>query len=242
MLFESVIRKINATVQALSYVEHRIMLLLKDECALCKRVVSSSYLKRCSRCGRLYCFDCTTFTKDGYIICLNCTRREVSPRRFGTKYSPLSRYLLRRGMFTSKVVLPIREIEGIIGDNLPLNALRDSEWWNNAKSRPWVTVGWHVESVDVNERSVTFIQVAEPKLKPRRKESRKTEFFKRPLRFPKPKRAMLPSKTKIAKAQARMRNIERQRLTSQQQQGKLPSKRAYEKRLFKPDAKPSKSD
>jgi len=218
------------------------MLLLKDECGLCKRVVSSSYLRRCSRCSRLYCFDCTTHTKDGYIICLNCARREVSPRRFGTKYSSLSRYLLRRGMFTDRVVLPIKDIEGIIGDNLPLNASRSAEWWSNTKGRPWVTVGWHVESVDMNERTVTFIQVAKPAVKQKKKENKKTDFFKRPLRFPKPKRPLLPSKTKIAKAQARARNIERQRLTNQQRRGKLPSKPAYEKRLFKPGARPSKSD
>jgi len=217
------------------------MLLLKDECALCKRVVSSSYLRRCSRCNRLYCFDCTTYTKDGYIICLNCARREVSPRRLGTKYSPLSRYLLRRGMFTGRVRLPIREIEGIIGANLPLNASKDSEWWNNTKGRPWVSVGWHVESVDMNERTVTFIRIAKPVTRRKKKESRKTEFFKRPLRFPKPKRAMLPSKTKIAKAQARARNVERQRLGNHRQRGKFAPKPAYEKRLFKPDAKPSTS-
>lgn len=217
------------------------MLLLKDECGLCKRVVSSSYLRRCSRCSRLYCFDCTTYTKDGYIICLNCARREVSPKRLGTKYSSLSRYLLRRGMFTDRVVLSIKDIEGIIGDNLPLNASGSAEWWNNTKGRPWVTVGWHVDSVDMNERTVTFVRVAKPTVKQKKKENKKTDFFKRPLRFPKPKRAMLPSKTKIAKAQARARNIERQKLINQQQRGKFP-KPAYEKRLFKPEARPSKSD
>ena len=221
---------------------HRDMLLLKDECALCGRVVSSSYLSRCSRCGKLYCFDCTTRTKDGYIICLNCARREVSPRRFGTKYSSLSRYLLRRGMFTDRVVLRIGEIEGIIGDNLPTNASRDAEWWSNSKGRPWVTVGWNVEKVDLDSHTVTFIRVAVPQKKPKKKESKKTEFFKRPLRFPRPKRPMGPSKTRIAQAQARLRNIERQRLVSQQQRGRHRSKPAYEKRLFKPDAKPSTSD
>jgi len=217
------------------------MLLLKDECALCGRVVSSSYLRRCSRCGKLYCLQCITFTKEGYIICLNCARREVSPRHLGTKYSPLSRYLLRRGRFTERVVLPISEIEGIIGDNLPLNASRDSKWWSNTSGRPWAAVGWHVESVDMNNRTVTFIRVAKPEIKRKKKESQKTEFFKRPLRFPLPKRPILPSKTRIARAQARARNIERQRLMTQQQRGKVP-KSAYEKRLFKPDAKPSTSD
>ncbi len=216
------------------------MLLLKDECSLCKRVVSSSYLRRCIRCGRLYCFDCTTFTKDGYLICLNCARREVTPRYVGTRYSSLSRYLLRRGMFTDKVVLRISEIEAIIGDNLPLNATRDSDYWNNSKSRPWVTVGWNVENVDLSNRTVTFIRVAQVQRKPKKRENKKTEFFKRPLRFPRPKRKMQPSKTKIAQIQARARNVER--LRTSQQKGKFQPRSAYEKRLFKPDAKPSTAD
>jgi len=225
----------------------RDMLLLKDECALCKRVVSSSYLRRCLRCGKLYCFDCSTFTPEGYVICLNCARREVSPRKLGTKYSPLSRYLLRRGMFTGRVVLSIAEIEGIIGNNLPLGATRDSEWWRNtrftAQGRAWMDVGWNVESVDINIRTVTFIRVERLESKPRKKTRirKKTEFYKRPLRFAKHKKPKLPSKTRIAQAQARLRNIERQRMMSQQYPSKPPTKSAYEKRLFKPEAKPSKS-
>jgi hypothetical protein len=144
-------------------------------------------------------------------------------------------------MFTDRVVLRIGEIEGIIGGNLPLNATRSIEYWNNAKSRPWVTVGWRVESVDLSNRVVTFIRVAQPQKKPKKRENKKTEFFKRPLRFPRPKRKMEPSKTRVAQIQARARNIERQRI-SQQQKGKFQPRSAYEKRLFKPDAKPSAAD
>jgi len=224
------------------------MLLSKDECTLCKRVVSSSYLRRCLRCGKLYCIDCSMYTPEGYIICLNCARRQVSPRRFGTKYSQLSRYLLRRAMFTDRAVLPFAEIEGIIGDNLPLSASRDNEWWSNtrftAQGRAWIDVGWNVESVDLQNRTVTIIRVAKPetKWKKKEKESKKTEFFKRPLRFPERKKPALPSKTKVALVQARARNIERQKMAGQpQQRGKFPTKSAYEKRLFKPEAKPSKA-
>ncbi|HKZ95189.1 MAG TPA: hypothetical protein VJ249_11525 [Candidatus Bathyarchaeia archaeon] len=160
----------------------------------------------------------------------------------GTKYSSLSRYLLRRGMFTGRVVVPIGDIEGIIGDNLPINASREAEWWNNTRSRPWVAVGWHVERVDLDNHTVTFIRVAKPAVRPRKKENKKTEFFKRPLGFPKPRRAAQPSKTKIAKAQARARNIERRRMMTEQQRGKIQPRSAYEKRLFKPDAKPSTAD
>lgn len=223
------------------------MLLLKDECALCKRVMSSSYLRRCVKCKQLYCFDCTTFTQDGYVICLNCARRAVSPPRLGTKYSPLTRYLLRRGMYTDRVVLPFGEIGAIIGSDLPLSAFRDSEWWKNTRSsahgRAWMDIGWEVENVDISKRTATFVRVAKPEpdrpvKKP--KENKKTEFFKRPIRFPERKKPMLPSKTKIARVQARLKNIERQRMTGQTRGGR-PTTPIYEKRLYKPEAKPSKA-
>ena len=214
---------------------------------MCKRVVPSSYLRRCFRCGRLYCFDCTMYNPEGYIICLNCARRAVSPTKFGTKYSSLSRYLLRRGMFTDRIVLRFAEMEGIIGDNLPFAALRDPDWWRNtrftAQGRAWIDVGWTVENVDMSKRTVSLVRVSQPKETKRRtktKENRKTEFFKRPLRFPRPKKPMLPSKTKIAKVQARLRNIERQ-MAEGQMRSKSPSRSAYEKRLFKPGAKPSRT-
>lgn len=223
------------------------MLLSKDECALCKRIAPNSYLRRCFRCGRLYCFDCTTYEQEGYIICLNCARRAVSPTRFGTKYSSLSRYLLRRGMFTNRVVLRFADVEGIIGNTLPFAALREPDWWRNTRStahgRAWTDVGWTVENTDMSKRTVSFVRVSEPKEAKRRtkiKENRKTEFFKRPLTFPRPKKPMLPSKTRIAKVQARLRNIERQ-TTGSRMLTKLPSRSAYEKRLFKPEAKPSKT-
>ncbi len=218
------------------------MLLLKDECALCKRVLSSSYLRRCVRCGELYCFDCSTFTSDGYIICLNCARRAVSPRKLGTKYSPLSRYLLRRAMFTDRVILPFAEIEGVIGDNLPRTATHDSEWWKNSRStvqgRAWIDVGWNVESVDMDNRTVRLIRVAKPETRPKNKarEKKKAESYRRPLRPVRRKKPALPSKTRISKVQARLKNIERRKTAGYQ-----PAKSAYEKRLFRPSARPSKN-
>jgi hypothetical protein len=150
-------------------------------------------------------------------------------------------------MFTSRIVLPFAEMEGITGDNLPFAALRDPDWWKNtrftAQGRAWIDVGWTVENVDMSKRTVSLVRVSQPKETKRRtktKENRKTEFFKRPLRFPRPKKPMLPSKTKIAKVQARLRNIERQ-MAEGQMRSKSPSRSAYEKRLFKPGAKPSRT-
>jgi len=223
------------------------MLLLKDECSLCKRIVSSSILRRCFRCGKLYCFDCNTFTKEGEIICLNCARRMVSPKKLGTKYSPLSRYLLRRGQFTDRVVLPFAEIEGIIGDNLPFGAIRDAEWWSNnrgsAQGRAWIDIGWRVQDVDLKKRTVTLIRVAEipVKTEKRSKKSTPKTWAKKTFRLSRPKRRMPPSKTKLAKAQARLKNVERERVAIQRFTGKFKPRSAHEKRLFKPEAEPSKS-
>lgn len=224
----------------------RALLLLKDECTLCKRVVSSRYLRRCLRCGKPYCIDCTMFTPDGYIICLNCARRAISPRKLGTKYSPLSRHLIRRAMFTNKAVLRFATIEGIIGDNLPVTASRDSEWWKNTRFTPqgraWIDVGWNVESADINKRTVTLVRIAKTEIKREKKTRKKkqTAFFKS-LKRRRLKRPMLPSKTKIAQTQARLRNIERRNTTGRSPRGRFPAKSAYEKRLFKPETKPSKT-
>jgi len=171
----------------------------------------------------------------------------VSPKKLGTKYSPLSRYLLRRAQFTDRVVLPFAEIEGIIGDNLPFGAIRDAEWWantrGNAQGRAWIDVGWNMQDVDLNNRTVTFIRAAQPEIKQRKKtkQKKKTEFFLQPLRRTRRKRPTSPSKTKIAQAQARLRNVERRKQVSQQYRRGKVSKSAFEKRLFKPEAKPTKT-
>ena len=140
------------------------MLLLKDNCSLCDRVFPHFALRRCYRCKRLYCRDCTMYTKDGEIICLNCARRTVSPKKLGTKYSPFSRYLLRRGKYTSQVRLSFAKIEGIITDNLPFGAIRSQEWWKNTSStsqgRAWLNVGWKVQDVDLSKRMVTLARDA----------------------------------------------------------------------------------
>jgi len=222
------------------------MLLLKDNCSLCGRIFRHSALRRCYRCGRRYCKDCITFTKDGEVLCLNCARRMVSPKKFGTKYSPFSRYLLRRAKYTSHVTLSFVEIEGIIGDNLPFGAMRSREWWTNtsrtSQGQAWLNVGWKVQDVDLNKKTVTLERVAGGETEPRKKRKRRKEsipVFELPVK-PKPRR--IPSKTKIAKAQARMKNVERKRTSGKRYKGRLKPKPAQEKRLFKPEAKPTMQD
>jgi hypothetical protein len=172
----------------------------------------------------------------------------VSPMKYGTKYSPLSRYLLKRGHFTDRAVLSFAEIEGIIGDNLPFKAVRDPEWWANtrgsAQGRAWIDVGWEMQNVDLSKRTVTFMRVAvvEVKIEKKRKKKTQTTFFKKKtFQTLRPKRRGPPSKTRMAQAQARLRNVERETTTIQRFKGKFKPRSAYEKRLFKPEAKPSKA-
>ncbi len=221
------------------------MLLLKDNCSLCERLFPHYALRRCYRCRRMYCRDCITFTKEGEILCLNCARRIVSPRKLGTKYSPFSRYLLRRAKYTNQVTLSFADIEGIIGDDLPRGAVRNHEWWTNTSStsqgQAWQNVGWKVQDVDLNKRTVTLSRVAEVEAKPRKRRRRRKKSA--PFELPaKPKRRCLPSKTKISKVQARLKNVERKRSSIRRHKGKFKPKPAQEKRLFKPEAKPTIKD
>jgi hypothetical protein len=144
-------------------------------------------------------------------------------------------------MFTDRVVLSFSEIEGIIGDNLPLTATCDSQWWTNSRStaqgRSWVDVGWNVEIVDMDNRKITLVRVAKPKIGAgkRTRMTKKVETYRRPPKHVRTRKPQPPSRTRIAQVQARLKNIERRKSAGYQNQ-----KPAYEKRLFKPEAKPSK--
>jgi hypothetical protein len=86
------------------------------------------------------------------------------------------------------------------------------------------------------------VAVVEVKIEKKRKKKTQTTFFKKKtFQTLRPKRRGPPSKTRIAQAQARLRNVERETTTIQRFKGKFKPRSAYEKRLFKPEAKPSKA-
>ena len=222
---------------------------MKDECNLCSRVLPLYSLQRCPRCKKLYCRSCMTtnlWSEHRDLICLNCARRIVAPKRAGTKYSPLREYLWRRGKFTNHATLTFARIEGIINNNLPLGALRNEEWWNNnqttTQGHAWKSAGWEVQSIDLKKRIITFkktvTETAQPQKEKRRKTSPTQPFTPVPV---KPRRIPKPSKTRIAKAVARAKNIERKRAETPYKT-KFKPKPAYEKRLYKTDAKPTSKD
>jgi len=223
---------------------------MKDECRLCKRVLSIYLLRRCHRCGKLYCRSCMTtnlWDEQRALVCLNCARRIVSPPKISSKYSSLREYLYRRGRYSSLVTLTFLKIEGIINGDLPFGALRKEEWWRNSSNtsqgHAWMSGGWKVQSVSLKDRLVTFKKIAQdqPTLilrRRRRKKSEKKTFTPVPV---KPRRVRKPSKTRISKVLARTRNIERRRMSSSLKI-KMKPRSAYEKRMYKPEAKPSRQD
>ena len=215
----------------------------KDECGICKRVLSTGYLRRCQRCGRLYCRDCMVpdvVTGDPRrLYCLNCARRVVSPTTVST-YGGLTGYLRFRGAFTSTVKLAFARIDGIIGENLPMSAYRSGKWWENSPTAPhargWLDAGWEVQEVNLKEGYVTFKKV---KQMPMKRKSAGSEIKKpfTPVRVKIPK-SKVPSKTKISRLYARIKNVERRRTSMPVYRGSLKPRPTYEKQLFKPDEKP----
>ncbi len=176
------------------------------------------------------------------LLCLNCARRIVSPRSV-SKYSGLTGYLKFRGSFTDTVQLSFAKMDGIVGDNLPMEAYKAEKWWENVPShlhaKGWLDAGWEVQSVNLKEGYVVFHKVREVKTGSFGRKTRRNQI-KKPftpvrVRLPKPK---VPSKTKVSKLYARIKNLERQRKAMPHYHGSFRPKPKYEKRLFKSDEKP----
>ena len=217
---------------------------LKDECKLCGRVLPYSYLRRCQRCGKLFCLDCMVpdvLTGDtGRLFCLNCAKKAVSLKS-KNKYEALTSYLRFRAAFTDTVRLSFAQIDGIIGDNLPLTAYRSEEWWgnipSNAHAKAWLNAGWEAKEVNLKEAYVVFQKVkAQQTISVERKKKEKSQQPQKPF-TPPPSRIFTrrkPSKTKIAKLYARLKNIERMRTAQPKLPGNFKPKPIHEKRLLKP--------
>lgn len=216
---------------------------LKDECGLCGRVLPYRYLRKCQRCGRLYCRDCMVpeVTTGDYMrmFCLNCARKTISPKT-SKKYDTLTNYLKFRATFTKTIKLSFARIDGIIGENLPMSAYRNETWWNNTPTnihaKAWLDAGWQIEEVNLKEGYVVFqkVKTIPPRRKASKKEIRKP-FTPVRVRIPKSNK---PSKTKISKLYARLKNIERQKTQMPLYRGNLKPKPKHEKKLFKPEKKP----
>lgn len=166
------------------------------------------------------------------LLCLNCARRSVVPKLSSDKFGGLTRYLRFRGAFTGTVKLSFSRIDGIIGENLPMAAYRNEGWWNNNQenvhARGWLTAGWTVEEVNLKEAYVVFRKVREAPAQKSAYAKIEKPFTPVPVRR---LRSKVPSRTKVSKLYARVKNIERQRATAPQYRG-LGTKRKSKTRLI----------
>ena len=153
------------------------------------------------------------------LLCLHCARRVVSPRTV-SKYAGLESHLKFRGAFTGLVKLSFARIDGLIGSNLPIEAFREESWWNNsstsAHAKAWLNAGWEVQEINFKEGYVVFKKVREVSFKKlgRRKLEINKPFTPVPVHRP---RSKVPSKTKVSKLYARIKNMERNRALERRQ-------------------------
>jgi len=221
-----------------------VVAMVKDECGICGRVLRVAYMRKCQRCKRLFCRDCMVpdvATGDPTVmLCLHCARRVVSPRS-RSKYGGLTGHLKFRGAFTRLVRLSFARIDGLIGSNLPMSAYRDEAWWSNSPSsthaKAWLDAGWEVKEVNLKEGHVVFKKVRNVPFKRSKRAKSKIDkpFTPVPVRASKRK---APSKTKVSKLYARIKNLERQRAAGRGHIRGFKPKPQHEKKLFKPDEKP----
>jgi hypothetical protein len=205
---------------------------VKDECGICGRVLRVAYMRKCERCKKLFCRDCMVpdvATGDpNAMLCLHCAKRVVSPRTVG-KYDGLANHLKFRAAFTGLVRLSFARIDGLIGSSLPINAFRDEAWWSNSSSsvhtKAWLNAGWEVQDINLKEGFVIFKKVANVPFRKstRRKHEINKPFTPVPVHRP---RSKVPSKTKVSKLYARIKNMERNRALERRQiRGFKPKRR-----------------
>jgi hypothetical protein len=121
-----------------------------------------------------------------------------------------------------------------------MDAYRSEEWWRNTpgseRAKGWLDAGWEVQEVNLKEGFVVFKKVREVEFKRKAKTSEIKPFIPVRVRIPKSK---TPSKTKVSRLYARIKNIERQRTMMPRYHGSFKPKPKHEKSLFKPDEKSS---
>lgn len=78
----------------------------------------------------------------------------------GSKYYPLYDYLQRCN--DEETALTFAEIESMMGSSLPASARHRKNWWSNRdtpsalQAGAWVSAGYHVKTVDIEQGTVTF--------------------------------------------------------------------------------------
>ena len=80
-----------------------------------------------------------------------------------SKYDPFRYYLAGKGSEEQALRLSFDDIESIIGTELPKTAIADRTWWANTirsnHARSWLTPGWKVDKVNLDQGFVLFIRI-----------------------------------------------------------------------------------
>lgn len=85
-------------------------------------------------------------------------------KRLDSRYAPLAIFLQKVPINDVSISLPFKEIEQIIGDELPASAHLYRVWWSNnlkinPQARQWWEAGWRVSTVRMTEEVVVFTRV-----------------------------------------------------------------------------------
>lgn len=213
----------------------RKIFVVGNICTLCEETYPRSALYTCDKCGKMYCGNCILF-ENGEKICLKCAVKGLFNRAPKSKYAYLSILLVKTSRFRNRIAMRFAEIEDIIGDKLPDSAYKHKHWWSNIRNRTpsesWLTVGWRVEEVNLEEEKVTFVREEKPskekpEIKGGRRRRKSTSEFKALALKAKIRRKISASKTKVSMLQARLKNIERARRVRRR-----GSRNLYERKLY----------
>lgn len=85
-------------------------------------------------------------------------------KRLNSRYAPLAIWLQKVPINEESISLSFKEIEQIIGDELPASARKHRAWWSNhlefnPQARQWWIAGWRVSTVRMSEEIVVFARV-----------------------------------------------------------------------------------
>jgi len=83
-----------------------------------------------------------------------------------SRYAPLAIWLQQQSPRQEKIPLNFKQIEEIIGEELPSSARQHRSWWANdsvghVQSQQWLDVGWRVSNIAISEEKVIFTRIKE---------------------------------------------------------------------------------
>jgi len=77
------------------------------------------------------------------------------------QYLPLYKWLVGQLKTVRHIPSTFKQIEGILGFDLPPTARKKSQWWENNSNRhshakAWLDAGYHTQEVDTIKETVAF--------------------------------------------------------------------------------------